>query len=161
MRVRFFESEQWFPIKQEELFAFLSDAANLEAITPAFLNFEIATPRPIAMGEGTLIDYKLRVRGIPVRWRSKITAWQPPSRFVDEQVRGPYRLWIHEHILEPRDCGTVMRDHVHYALWFDFVTARLVRRDIEAIFKYRRNMLRARLHGNEAETRDQRAQDSD
>jgi ligand-binding SRPBCC domain-containing protein len=63
-------------------------------------------------------------------------------------VRGPYRLWIHEHILEPRDGGTVMRDRVRFALWFDFLTARFVRRDIEAIFKYRRNMLRARLHGN-------------
>jgi ligand-binding SRPBCC domain-containing protein len=148
MRVRSFEAEQWFPLKQEELFVFLADVANLEAITPGFLNFRVVTPLPIVMGQGRLIDYKLRVRGIPVRWRSKITAWQPPSRFVDEQVRGPYRLWIHEHILEPRDGGTVMRDRVRFALWFDFLTARFVRRDIEAIFKYRRNMLRARLHGN-------------
>ena len=147
MNVRSFEAEQWFALNQEELFVFLADAANLEAITPAFLNFQIVTPLPIVISEGTLIDYKLRVRGIPVRWRSKITAWQPPSRFVDEQVRGPYRLWIHEHILEPLDGGTVMRDRVRYALWFDFVTAPFVRGDIEAIFKYRRNMLRARLHG--------------
>jgi ligand-binding SRPBCC domain-containing protein len=132
MRVRSFEAEQWFPLKQEELFVFLADAANLEAITPGFLNFRVVTPLPIVMGQGRLIDYKLRVRGIPVRWRSKITAWQ----------------WIHEHILEPRDGGTVMRDRVRFALWFDFLTARFVRRDIEAIFKYRRNMLRARLHGN-------------
>src|SRR5436190_1261330 len=148
MHVRSFEAEQWFALNQEELFVFLADAANLEAITPAFLNFQIVTPLPIVISEGTLIDYKLRVRGIPVRWRSKITAWRPPSRFVDEQVRGPYRLWIHEHILEPLDGGTVMRDRVRYALWFDFVTAPFVRRDIEAIFEYRRNMLRARLHEN-------------
>lgn len=147
MRVRSFQVEQWFSLKQEELFVFLSDAANLEAITPAFLNFHIVTPLPIVMGEGTLIDYKLRVRRIPVRWRSKITAWQPPNRFVDEQVRGPYRLWIHEHILEPREGGTVMRDRVRYALWFDFLTAKMVGREIEAIFKYREEVLRARLHG--------------
>ena len=147
MRVRSFEAEQWFPLKQQELFAFLSEAANLEAITPGFLNFQIVTPLPIVMAEGTLIDYKLRVRGIPVRWRSKITAWQPPTRFVDEQVRSPYRLWVHEHILEPRDGGTVMRDRVRYALWLDFLTARVVGRDIKAIFKYRRDVLRARLHG--------------
>ena len=82
-----------------------------------------------------------------MRWRSKITAWQPPTRFVDEQVRGPYRLWVHEHILEPRDGGTVVRDRVRYALWLDFLTARVVGRDIKAIFKYRRDVLRARLHG--------------
>jgi ligand-binding SRPBCC domain-containing protein len=148
MRVRSFEVEQWLPLKQEEVFAFLSDAANLETITPGFLNFRIVTPLPIVMGQGRLIDYKLRIHGIPVRWRSKITIWQPPTRFVDEQVRGPYRLWIHEHILEPREDGTVMRDRVRYALWFDFVTAPFVRRDIAAIFKYRRNMLRARLLEN-------------
>ena len=79
---------------------------------------------PIAMGEGALIDYRLRIRGLPVRWRSRIAAWDPPRRFVDEQVRGPYRLWIHEHAFEPRAGGTLVRDHVRYSVLLDFLVHR-------------------------------------
>jgi ligand-binding SRPBCC domain-containing protein len=90
------------------------------------------------MHEGTLIDYQLRVRGLPVCWRTRISAWQPPHRFVDEQLRGPYRQWIHEHIFEPRDGGTLCRDIVKYAVPFDFLVHPLfVRRDVEKIFAFR------------------------
>ena len=95
------------------------------------------------MRVGALIDYKLRIRGVPIRWRTKISAWEPPMRFVDEQIRGPYRLWVHEHTFEERDGGTIVRDHVRYAVPFDFLAhPLLVRRDVERIFAYRAERLR-------------------
>jgi ligand-binding SRPBCC domain-containing protein len=133
------------------VFAFFADPANLDAITPPWLNFRTVTPGPIEMRPGTLIDYKLRIRGIPVRWRTKITAWEPPVRFVDEQIRGPYRLWVHEHTFEECDGGTLMRDWVRYAVPFDFIAHWLVvRRDIERIFANRTECLQRRFGATEA-----------
>jgi ligand-binding SRPBCC domain-containing protein len=87
------------------------------------------------MHSGTIIDYRLCVRGLPLRWRTRINEWQPPHRFVDERLRGPYRRWIHEHTFEPRDGGTLARDRVGYAVLFDSLLHRwFVRRDIEKIF---------------------------
>jgi ligand-binding SRPBCC domain-containing protein len=138
MRVREFTSELWLPLSPSELFPFFGDAANLNAITPPWLNFRILTPLPMAMGEGTLIDYRLRVRGMPLRWRTRIRAWQPPYRFVDEQLRGPYRQWIHEHTFELVNGGTLARDLVRYAVPFDALLHRwFVRPDIEKIFAFR------------------------
>jgi len=143
MRVREFQSELWLPLPAARLFSFFADAANLEAITPPWLHFEIVTPMPVKMAEGSLIDYRLRVRGVPMRWRTRISAWSPPHRFVDEQIRGPYRLWIHEHTFEERDSGTLARDHVRYAVPFDALLHRwLVRPDIEKIFQHRSDMLK-------------------
>ena len=113
MRVRNFDSQLWLPQPRDKVFAVFSDAANLDAITPPWLNFRTVTPGPIEMHLGTMIDYNLRVHGFPVRWRSEITAWEPPTRFVDEQRSGPYRLWIHEHIFTERDGGTLVGDRVH------------------------------------------------
>jgi ligand-binding SRPBCC domain-containing protein len=146
MRIREFQTELWLPLPPEELFPFFADAANLDAITPPWLHFHVVTPPPIIMREGALIDYKLRVRGVPLRWRTRIRAWQPPHRFVDEQLRGPYRQWIHEHTFEARDGGTQARDVVRYAVPFDFIVhGWLVRPDVERIFRYRAGALQQRF----------------
>jgi ligand-binding SRPBCC domain-containing protein len=146
MKIREFQSELWLPLPPEELFPFFADAANLDAITPPWLNFHITTPPPIVMREGTLIDYRLRVRGLPLRWRTLIKQWQPPHRFVDEQLRGPYRQWIHTHTFEPRDGGTLAREVVKYSVPFDFIAHPLfVRRDVEKIFSFRQEALQQRF----------------
>ncbi|HEV2805681.1 MAG TPA: SRPBCC family protein [Chthoniobacterales bacterium] len=146
MRIREFQTELWLPRPREEVFAFFADAANLDAITPPWVHFHTVTPAPIEMGPGTLIDHKLRIHGVRIRWRSRITVWEPPARFVDEQVRGPYRLWRHEHVFEERDAGTLVRDRVQYAVPFDFLVHELfVRRDVEKIFAHRTETLRRRF----------------
>ena len=146
MTVREFKTELWLPLPPEAVFPFFGNAANLEAITPPWLGFRILTPPPIAMREGTLIDYRLRVHGLPLRWRTRISAWQPPHRFVDEQLRGPYRQWIHEHTFEAHNHGTLARDLVRYAVPFDLMAHPLfVRRDIEKIFEFRSAELKRRF----------------
>ncbi len=133
------------PIAQ--VFAFFSDAHNLAEITPPWLRFEVLTPAPIAMQVGTRIDYRLRLRGIPISWQSEITAWVPPRYFMDEQRRGPYRLWRHTHTFEETAAGTVVGDEVEYAVWGSSVVNTLfVRRDIEKIFAYRAEKLDALFH---------------
>lgn len=146
MRVREFSSELWLPVAPEQLFPFFADAANLDAITPPWLHFHVVTPTPIEMREGALIDYRLRVHGLPLRWRTRINAWQPPFRFEDEQLRGPYRRWIHEHTFAAHEGGTLARDHVRYAVPFDWLVHRwFVRPDIEKIFQFRTAALRKRF----------------
>ena len=148
MRVREFRCELRLPLPPEEIFPFFADAENLDAITPPWLHFRIVTPRPIDMRAGALIDYKLRVHGLPMRWRTLISDWQPPHRFVDEQIRGPYRLWVHEHTFEPDGAGTLARDVVRYAVPFDFIAHPLfVKPDIARIFAYRQDALRKRFGG--------------
>jgi hypothetical protein len=137
------ETELKLPVPLDTLFPFFSNARNLERLTPAFLRFEVLTPDPIELGAGTLVDYKLRIRGIPIRWQSEITSWEPPYRFVDEQRRGPYRAWIHEHAFEEVHGETVARDRVRY----DHLGGRLVNRfivgpDVRRIFDYRTKVLR-------------------
>ena len=140
-RTYLIEREQWLDRPIEEVFAFYGDATNLEAITPALLRFSVITPAPIAMGAGTLIDYRLRWRGVPLRWRTVIEAWEPPYRFIDRQLKGPYRLWHHTHTFEQQRGGTLIRDIVRYQLpfgWLGAAAHRLgVRRDLEAIFDHR------------------------
>jgi len=122
----------------EDVFAFFSDASNLDTLTPPFLRFQILTPAPIAMKVGTLIDYRLRLRGLPIRWQSEITAWEPPYRFVDEQRRGPYRLWVHEHCFEEHDGETDIVDRVEYAVPGGRLMHKLfIGRDLKGIFEYR------------------------
>jgi ligand-binding SRPBCC domain-containing protein len=142
-----FKSEIWLPRRIEEVFAFFAQPANLNSITPRWLSFRMVTPVPVEMRVGTSLDYRLRIRGFPVRWRSKITAWEPPHRFMDEQIRGPYRLWIHEQSFKLRDGGTLVRDHVRYAVLFDWALHKLVvRPDVERIFTYGIESLRRRFH---------------
>ncbi|HMN97093.1 MAG TPA: SRPBCC family protein [Phycisphaerales bacterium] len=139
-----FEAEQILPAPPEELWGFFADASNLERITPPWLRFRVLTPAPIAMRQGTIIDYRLRWRFLPIRWRTLISAWDPPNRFVDEQVRGPYRLWRHEHRFEPLGGGTRMIDRVEYRAPLAALSHPLVvRRDVEGIFAHRRAILEA------------------
>jgi ligand-binding SRPBCC domain-containing protein len=141
-----FRSELWLPYRREVVFSFFSDALNLQTITPAFLNFVVLTPPPIIMQAGTQIDYKLRLRGFPIRWRSLISTWEPPHRFIDEQLHGPYRLWIHEHIFEEHEDGTLAKDYVRYAVpGGAFIERLFVRRDVEAIFAFRAKRLKELL----------------
>jgi ligand-binding SRPBCC domain-containing protein len=146
MRLREFQTELWLPLSPSELFPFFADARNLNALTPPWLHFHIVTPPPIAMQAGAVIDYQLRVRWVPLRWRTLIRDWQPPHRFVDEQVWGPYRQWIHEHTFVPHAGGTLARDVVRYAVPFDWLVHRsIVRPDIEKIFQYRAEALKMRF----------------
>ena len=143
MRVRNFQSQLWLPQSRDKVFAFFSDAQNLDLITPPWLHFRTITPYSGEMRPGMLMDHRLRLHGFLLRWRSKITDWDPPARFVDEQVRGPYRLWIHEHRFEEQNNGTLVRDHVCYAVLFDFLIHQFfIRPDIERIFAYRQRKLR-------------------
>jgi ligand-binding SRPBCC domain-containing protein len=137
--------EIWLPHSREEVFRFFSAARNLEQITPPLLKFEVLTPEPIPMGEGTLIDYRLRVHGLPLRWRTKITRWNPPYQFADIQLKGPYKVWDHTHTFLEENGGTRMIDEVVYELPFgplgDLVHALSVRRDVEEIFRYRNSII--------------------
>ena len=135
------ERTQFIPRQLQEVFPFFSDAKNLEAITPPFLQFKILTPGPITMQAGTLIDYRIRLLGLPMDWQTRIETFEPPHRFSDIQVRGPYRLWHHTHEFVETPEGTLMTDLVRYqmplgplgtlvhALWTDLT--------LERIFDYR------------------------
>jgi ligand-binding SRPBCC domain-containing protein len=138
---------QQIPLPLEQVFPFFSNAANLETITPPWVGFEILTPQPIEMREGALIDYRIRLHGLPLRWRTRITVWDPPHRFVDEQIRGPYTLWRHEHRFEANAEGTRMTDRIEYRIALDWMPGAglvhrfFVRPDLERIFGYRREAL--------------------
>lgn len=131
-------TRQVLPAPLDRVFAFFANAANLQVLTPPFLHFRILTPLPIQMREGAIIDYAIRLHGLPIRWRTRINTWEPGRRFVDEQIRGPYRLWIHEHTFEPVDGGTLVADHVRYEVPGGALIDRLaVRPRLDRIFAYR------------------------
>jgi ligand-binding SRPBCC domain-containing protein len=137
--------EQRLPRPPAAVFPFFADAGNLEAITPPWLSLSVTTP-PIDMRAGALIEYRLRLHGLPIRWLTVIADWEPGVRFVDTQIRGPYALWHHTHEFEPDGDGTLMRDTVRYALPYGplggLAHALFVRRDVERIFDYRAEALR-------------------
>jgi ligand-binding SRPBCC domain-containing protein len=137
------QTKIWLPQDRTEIFAFFADARNLERLTPLWLRFVIVTPDPIEMKKGTRLDYRLKIRGIPVRWQSEIASWDPPTRFVDRQTRGPYTLWVHEHLFTDHQGGTVVADNVTYASpGGPIVQKFLVAPDLQRIFRYRHRLLR-------------------
>jgi len=135
------QREQLLPRRIDEVIAFFAEARNLERITPPWLVFRVLTPDPIEMRVGTLIDYRLRVHGIPLSWTTRIEQWDPGVGFVDRQIAGPYRLWHHRHTFHAQGAGTVVSDVVDYALPFgplgELAHRLLVRRDLERIFAHR------------------------
>jgi ligand-binding SRPBCC domain-containing protein len=143
------ESDIWLPRPLDEVFAFFSNAANLELLTPPWLHFRILTPKPIAMHDGTLIDYRIRVHGIPISWQSEIANWNPPLGFVDVQRRGPYTHWVHTHSFADVNGGTRVGDSVEFDVPLAFAAGWFVKRDVERIFAFRTAALKkrfARLH---------------
>ena len=138
--------EQLVPRKLADVFDFFSRAENLETLTPDWLHFKIESVNPQPVQKGTLISYKLRVRGLPLRWTSEIREWSPPTQFVDFQKRGPYKLWHHTHRFIAEGDSTRIVDEVLYALPFGplgrIAHAIIVKSDVENIFRYREMKIR-------------------
>ena len=142
-RIWVLRATQVLPRPVEDIFPFFADAHNLEKLTPSFLKFNVLTPKPIPMDSGTIINYKLKVRGVPIKWKTTILDWEPPRQFVDNQDSGPYTLWHHTHTFEPTQDGqaTLCTDVVRYKPkgWFltGFINKFFVQKDVEQIFQYR------------------------
>jgi ligand-binding SRPBCC domain-containing protein len=150
MKVFTLRRSQVLPGTPEDVFPFFADARNLEAITPPLLRFEVVTPGDIPMRVGTLIQYRLTLRGMSLNWLTSIQDWEPPRRFVDVQVRGPYALWHHTHEFAAHGAGeTLMTDTVRYAIGFgvlgEIAARAFVHRDVAKIFEYRRQAVLDRL----------------
>jgi hypothetical protein len=130
----------------KEVFAFFSDAGNLDVLTPPWLHFQVLTPSPVSMHPGAVIDYRLSWHGLRIHWRTVIVVWAPPHRFVDRQIKGPYRQWVHEHTFAERDSGTLMRDRVDYAVpggpLAPLLQRWVVGPDVGRIFAFRRETMR-------------------
>jgi len=144
-------TELRLPVEREEVFRFFADAFQLERITPPWLNFSVLTPRPLEMKVGTLIDYKLWLHGVPIRWKTRISCWEPPFQFLDEQLRGPYRQWVHLHTFTKENGMTVCRDQVDYnCLGGPLVHWLFVERDLRKIFEYRHQVMLQIFTGQES-----------
>ena len=145
--------EQWLPRAPGEIWPFFCDERNLEAITPDFLRFRVIGKSTAAIGEGTMIDYRLRLGGVPMGWQSRIEEWEPPRQFVDTQVKGPYARWHHRHEFFPLAGGTLMRDTVHYRLPVGLVGSVVagcpVESTVDRIFAYRSERIAERFGGGD------------
>ncbi len=126
---------------RDEVFEFFADAKNLERITPPELNFKITTLEPIEIQKWTIIDYKLKLRGLPITWKTEISQWNPPFDFIDSALKSPYKQWIHLHKFSVGDNGeTIMEDIVRYRLPFEpfgDVAHFYVKKELNYIFNYR------------------------
>jgi ligand-binding SRPBCC domain-containing protein len=144
------ETDVWLPHPRSKVFEFFKHAENLQIMTPDWLNFKILTPLPITMAEGMVIDYALGLYGIRFHWQTQIVSWQPPSQFVDTQLKGPYRSWVHTHIFAEKDGGTLMRDLVEYqppgGLMAPLLDRLFVARQVEKIFAYRKTQILKHFH---------------
>ncbi len=136
-------AETWVAKPVDAVFPFFADARNLQALTPDWLHFQIVTPPPVEMRPGALIEYRISLHGLPMSWLTEITDFAPPVRFVDKQLRGPYRSWIHTHRFVPRDGGTLMSDEVEYDMVGAWLVAPFIRRDLRKIFAHRHQALLA------------------
>jgi ligand-binding SRPBCC domain-containing protein len=142
------ETRLWLAAPVARVFAFFADASNLETISPSFLHFRLLTPG-VEMRRGSMLDYRLRLRGVPFRWRTEITAWEPESRFRDEQRRGPYRYWRHSHLFRAERDGTLVEDGVDYDVPGGYAVHQLlVGPDLIRIFTYRQERLREIFGGD-------------
>jgi ligand-binding SRPBCC domain-containing protein len=134
------------PLARDQVFAFFAEATNLERITPPELGFEIVTPQPIHLSEGTCIEYRLHLFGIPFTWQTEIQRWNPPEAFVDIQRRGPYKHWVHTHRFREEQGTTIIEDEIQYALPYaplGELVSPLVRLQLRRIFRYRQRAIRA------------------
>jgi ligand-binding SRPBCC domain-containing protein len=133
----------YLPAAPEKVFAFFADPRQLETLTPPWIRLRMEVAMPFQMRPGAVIDCRLRIRGLPIRWLSVIPIWEPPHRFIDEQERGPFRYWRHEHLFEPAGSGTLVRDRIDYRVPGGRLIHRLfVRPDVERIFRYRLDKLK-------------------
>lgn len=146
MATRLLRCEFVLPLPPEQVFPFFADPRNLERITPEALRFAIVPPVPGALREGTLLDYRLRLNGVPFRWRSLISTWEPPYAFVDQMVQGPYAYWHHLHRFRAVPGGTLCEDQVRWRLPLEplgGLAAPLVRAQLRKIFSHREEAIRA------------------
>lgn len=142
------------PLDVHQVFPFFCDVRNLERITPPELHFKVLTPQPLEIAEGTTVDYQLRLYGLPLRWRSRISVWDPPYEFVDEQVIGPYRVWVHTHRFLDDVGATVIDDEVFYGLPFwplGEAAFPIVHFQLARIFRYRHEATSRALVGAQFE----------
>jgi ligand-binding SRPBCC domain-containing protein len=156
-RVYVLERRQRLELAVERAFEFYAEARNLAVITPPWMGFEVITPGPIEMRPGALIDYRIKLHGVPLRWRTRIDVWEPPVRFIDVQVRGPYALWEHTHTFEPDgEQAVVIGDRVRYSIPLGSLGqaahAMFVKRDLKRVFDYRERAVAERLQSESAGT---------
>ena len=156
MAVHRLERRQYLEHPLEQVFEFFAAARNLERITPSWLSFEVLSPEPVQMAVGTLIDYRLRLHGVPLGWTSQIEVWEPGRQFVDRALRGPFALWHHRHRFAAAGDGTIVGDEVHYALPFaalgELAHPVFVARDLDRIFTHRHETV-ARILGEQPPAR--------
>jgi ligand-binding SRPBCC domain-containing protein len=136
------QTQLWLPQPRDKIFAFFADPRNLDRLTPAWLKFHTETLDTSKISRGAMLNYRLRIHGIPIRWQSEISAWDPPDGFIDRQVKGPYALWIHQHTFAESSGGTMVGDDVEYAVPGGALVQKfLVAHDLARIFAYRHCVL--------------------
>lgn len=150
--------EMTVELPRAEVFEFFSNAANLERITPAELNFQITSPQPIEMREGALIEYRLKLNGFPMNWKTLISKWDPPNEFIDEQLKGPYKQWIHRHTFTEVDANTTLiEDEVKYRLPlepFSDLAHFVVVWQLDSIFHHRQRVVAEHFAGSTSQNRE-------